>query len=77
MTSHIETGIVDHLTLTVSDVNRSFEFYSEVLGFNKVAEFGPRIITHNGSFLMALATSEGNHKFDETRPGLDHLWFPS
>ena len=73
MTSHIATGVVDHLTLTVSDVNRAFAFYSEVLGFQKMAEFGPRIITHNGSFLLALAPAEGDHGFDETRPGLDHL----
>ena len=76
MTSHIVTGIVDHLTLTVSDVSRAFNFYSEVRGFKKVAEFGPRIITHNGSFLLALApaSDQGRSRgFDETQPGLDHL----
>ena len=73
MTSHIATGAVHHLTLTVGDVGRAYDFYSEVLGFQKVADYGPRILAHNGSFLLALAPATGDHGFDETQTGLDHL----
>ncbi len=77
MTSHIATGAVHHFTLTVSDVGRAFDFYSEVLGFQKVAEYGPRILAHNGSFLIALSPASdqtsGDKEFDENRVGLDHL----
>ena len=33
MTKSIVTGPVDHLRLTVTDVDRSREFYMNVLGF--------------------------------------------
>ena len=33
MTNHIKVGPVHHLRLTVTDVNRSREFYTGVLGF--------------------------------------------
>ena len=68
----IATRGVHHVTLTVSDVERSYEFYSGVLGFQKVADFGPRVLVHNGSFLLALTPGSGPG-FDETRVGLDHL----
>ncbi len=79
MTNHIATGAVHHLTLTVTDVGRAYDFYSEVLGFQKVADYGPRILAHNGSFLLALGPASnsdqtnGDNGFDETRVGLDHL----
>ncbi len=79
MTDHIATGAVHHFTLTVTDVGRAYDFYSEVLGFQKVADYGPRILAHNESFLLVLSpTSDsgqtnGDKGFDETSVGLDHL----
>ena len=76
MTNHIATGAVHHFTLTVTDVGRAYDFYSEVLGFQKVADYGPRILAHNGSCLVALAPASNDGRgFDETRVGLDHLSF--
>ena len=74
MTPNIETGAVHHLTLTVADVVRSHAFYEEVLGFKKIADLGPRILAHNGSFLLALTPASGDDAgFDETRVGIDHI----
>ena len=74
MANHIATGAVHHITLTVTDVGRAAEFYEEVLGFKKMAEFGPRILVHNGSFLLALApSSDSGDSFDENRVGIDHV----
>ena len=61
----------------MSDVGRAYDFYSEVLGFQKVADYGPRILAHNGSCLIALTPAPeqtgGDQGFDENRVGLDHL----
>ena len=74
MTPNITTGALHHITLTVADVNRSHSFYEEVLGFKKIADLGPRILAHNGSFLLALTPSSGDDTgFDETRVGIDHI----
>ena len=74
MASNIATGAVHHITLTVADVGRSHAFYEEVLGFKKVADLGPRILAHNGSFLLALTpASSDDAGFDETRVGIDHI----
>ncbi|MCB0107977.1 MAG: VOC family protein [Caldilineaceae bacterium] len=40
MTTQIATGSVHHLTLTVTDVARSVEFYTGLLGFQKAMDFG-------------------------------------
>ena len=50
MTNHIATGAVHHVTPTVTDVGRFYGFYSEVLGFEKVADYGPRILAHISQF---------------------------
>lgn len=74
MANQIATGTVHHITLTVTDVGRAAEFYEGVLGFKKMAEFGPRILVHNGSFLLALApSSDSGDSFDENRVGIDHV----
>jgi glyoxylase I family protein len=78
MTSHIQTGAVHHLTLTVNDVDRSREFYTGLLGFQEAMMFGPRALLSNGSVVLALAPSpdpSSGDRFDETRVGLDHLSF--
>jgi catechol 2,3-dioxygenase-like lactoylglutathione lyase family enzyme len=65
--------------LTVSDVRRSQQFYSDVLGFNFLTDFGPKALMHNGSVLLALnpppdpAQAIPADAFSENRVGLDHL----
>jgi catechol 2,3-dioxygenase-like lactoylglutathione lyase family enzyme len=64
------------MTLTVTDVQRSHDFYASLLGFQKIAELGPRVLMSNGSMILALApASNSTDRFDENRVGLDHLSF--
>ena len=70
-----------HLRLTVSDLDRSLKFYTEVLGFELRVRFGPNsVFLHDGTMGLGLNTpwhdiSEGEQRFDEARVGLDHLGF--
>ena len=74
--AQIKTGPVHHAALTVTDVRRSTEFYTGVLGFQVAAEFGPRVPLSNGSVVVALAPApDSGDRFDENRVGLDHLSF--
>jgi catechol 2,3-dioxygenase-like lactoylglutathione lyase family enzyme len=79
MRKQMTTGAVHHLTLTVTDVNRARTFYTELLGFQQVAELGPRVLLSNGSVILALGPAPdpqqaiGDDGFDENRVGLDHL----
>lgn len=77
----IPTGTVNHLTLTVTDRDRSRDFYTSVLGFQFLMEFGPKYLLSNGSVILALNLSPDpahaitDDKFDENRVGLDHVSF--
>lgn len=77
----IPTGALHHLTLTVTDVARSERFYTGLLGFQKLREFGSRVILSNGSVRLVLtpppdpARAPHNDRFDENRVGLDHVSF--
>lgn len=77
----IPTGAVHHIALTVSDVSRSETFYTSLLNFERIAEFGPRILLSNGAMILALtpppdpAQAIVNDRFNENRIGLDHLSF--
>ena len=81
MSSPISTGAVHHLALTVSDVARSRAFYTDLLGFQMIMEFGPRALLSNGSMVLALtppadpAQALQDDRFNENRLGLDHLSF--
>jgi catechol 2,3-dioxygenase-like lactoylglutathione lyase family enzyme len=68
---------VHHVTLTVTDVARSHQFYSEVLGFQLVRQVPPRVLLHNQKIYLSLtpAQLEKTDRFDEHRVGLDHLSF--
>ena len=77
----ISTGTVNHITLTVADRDRAREFYTNVLGFQFLMEFGPKYLLSNGSVILALNLSPDptraitNDQFDENRVGLDHVSF--
>jgi len=70
-----------HLRLTVSDLDRSLSFYTEVLGFELRVRFGPNsVFLHDGTVGLGLNTpwhdiSEDERRFDEARVGLDHVAF--
>jgi glyoxylase I family protein len=81
MSNQISTGAVHHVTLTVSDIKLSTEFYTSFLGFQVVVEFEPRIALSNGSLLLVLtpppdpAQAIPDDSFNENRIGLDHVSF--
>lgn len=81
MNKQIATGAVHHVTLTVSDVRRSTDFYTDLLGFQVAVEFDPRIALSNGALLLVLtpppdpAKAIPGDRFDENRIGLDHVSF--
>ena len=54
MDNQINIQAVHHLTLTVSDVARSREFYSGLFGFDLAGEFGERVVLIKGNTLLAL-----------------------
>ena len=70
---------VDHVALTVTDLDASQRFYTEVLGFVVVMDVGyGRICMHPGTgFVLAFATHEGGRGglFSELNTGMDHLGF--
>jgi glyoxylase I family protein len=75
----IPTGPVHHLRLTVTDVDRSREFYTEVMGFSVVMELDPGVFLSNGSVGLGIGPAPvqpvTGDRFDENRVGLDHLSF--
>lgn len=81
MTSPIIIGGVHHFKLTVIDLQRSVEFYRNVLGFEPVADLGTKIGLHNGAILLVLALAPDpdqaipDDRFNENRIGLDHISF--
>jgi glyoxylase I family protein len=81
MQDSIATGSVHHLRLTVTDVDRARDFYTEVLGFPVVMNLNPGYFLTNGSVGLGLGphpdpqTAAPNDRFSENRVGLDHLSF--
>ena len=78
--SNLATGAIHHVTLTVTDVARSADFYTSTLGFQQAMLFGPRAILSNGSIILALTPPDPtraivNDQFNENRVGLDHISF--
>jgi len=87
----ITTTGINHIRLTVTDINRSREFYTQVLGFEVALEpqsgddpaaravnamlFGGVIFQINGMLFGLRPVAPGGDRFNEDRVGLDHLSF--
>lgn len=75
----LATGAVNHIALTVMNRDRARDFYTSLLGFQMVTEFGPKYLLSNGSVILALAPAPDasraipGDRFDENRVGLDHV----
>jgi catechol 2,3-dioxygenase-like lactoylglutathione lyase family enzyme len=80
------TSGLDHIVLTVSNVERSRKFYAEILGFEVKtipadfpnAVFAGSCFFYVGEleiFLIQHAQTMATDRFDEMRIGLDHLSF--
>ena len=81
MPTPIATGPVHHIRLTVSDVERSRAFYTDVVGFQFVTDLPSGVFLSNGAVGLGLGPSPdpsrapASDRFDEARIGLDHLSF--
>lgn len=91
MAGQISIGGIHHLRLTVTDVARSREFYTGLLGFDVAVESPPPddpgaeaaaqllfggVVMIRGDLLMGLRpVAPEGDRFDEDRVGLDHLSF--
>ena len=91
MAGLIATGDIHHLRLTVTDVKKSREFYTELLGFEIAADSPPEgdpaaeaaypvlwggCVMIRGNLLLGLRpVAQPGDRFDENRVGLDHLSF--
>lgn len=68
---------IDHCSLTVTDLDVSEDFYTRVLGFTVVLDFGyGRVLIHKatGFTLGLMRHPEGTGSaFSELQTGLDHL----
>jgi len=79
--AEISTGTINHFALTVTDIDRARDFYTEVLGFQFVTEFGPKYLLSNDQVILAINESPDpdraiqGDRFDENRVGLDHISF--
>jgi glyoxylase I family protein len=91
MPGQIPTGDIHHLRLTVTDLERSREFYTGLLGFQVAVESPPSddpsageafkilfggVVMIRGNLLMGLRPmAPSGDRFDADRVGLDHLSF--
>ena len=76
---------IHHLGLTVSDVERSAQWYEDVLGFARIGGLGVATTERRKVYLrhagldirlgLVEHSSSSKRPFDETESGLDHLSF--
>jgi glyoxylase I family protein len=75
----VPTGVINHFALTVTDKDRARDFYTEVLNFKFLMEFGPKYLLSNDQVILAINESPNpsraipDDRFDENRVGLDHI----
>ncbi len=91
MPGQIPTGDIHHLRLTVTDLERSRQFYTSLLGFEVAVESPPPgdpaaeeafkilfggVVMIRGNLLLGLRPmARSGDRFDPDRVGLDHLSF--
>jgi glyoxylase I family protein len=91
VTGQIPTGDIHHVRLTVTDLQRSRDFYTGLLGFEVAVESPPQddpsaaevykilfggVVMIRGSLLLGLRpVASSGDRFDPDRVGLDHLSF--
>jgi glyoxylase I family protein len=68
---------IDHLGLTVTDLDRSERFYTEVLGLKPLMDFGTvrTLVDRESGFVLSLCKHElgAGGAFTELTTGLDHV----
>lgn len=76
----MQLGAVSHVSLTVRDLNRSCAWYAEVLDWREQARsrsdttfFAHGVLPGGLSVVLREHDRGTKDRFDETRPGLDHL----
>src|ERR1700722_12399074 len=91
MPGQIPAGDIHHLRLTVTDLDRSRQFYTELLGFDVAVEsppaddpsaaeafkilFGGVVMTRDSLIMGLRPMAAPADRFDPNRVGLDHLSF--
>jgi catechol 2,3-dioxygenase-like lactoylglutathione lyase family enzyme len=81
MAVQLTTRAVHHVSLTVADMARTRQFYTEVLGFQVAMELPTAVLLANGSTIVGIhpapdpSRAPADDRFDENRIGLDHLAF--
>jgi catechol 2,3-dioxygenase-like lactoylglutathione lyase family enzyme len=91
MPGQIDLGGIHHLRLTVTDIDRSRDFYTGLLGFDVAVEapasedphgdetypvlWGGCVMVRGNLLLGLRPVAPGGDRFDEDRVGLDHLSF--
>jgi glyoxylase I family protein len=91
MSEQVPTGEIHHLRLTVTDLDRRRQFYTELLGFDVAVESPPAddpsaaeafkilfggVVMTRGNLIMGLRPmAASGDRFDPNRVGLDHLSF--
>ncbi len=91
MPGQVPAGDIHHLRLTVTDIQRSRQFYTSLLGFQVAVESPPPgdpaeaeafrilfggVVMVRGNLLMGLRpVAPASDRFDPDRVGLDHLSF--
>src|SRR5215475_5384449 len=91
MPGQIPTGDIHHLRLTVTDLERSRQFYTSLLGFEVAVEspppddptaaetfkvlFGGIVMIRGGLLLGLRPMAPTGDRFNPDRVGLDHLSF--
>jgi glyoxylase I family protein len=78
MTEMLTLGPVHHITLRVTQLDRSIAFYQTLCSFRIVAALPYGTILSNGTVILGLCDQPragSLDRFDEFRVGLDHLSF--